>query len=212
MRIGAALLLAALVNLALFTLMSAMVGQGRSRLADSTLVQMVDFVRPDPVEEPEPKRLREPPPPRPKPPPAMQPLPQVELPRPNVLPPRLRAPKVSLDLPLQLDGDPYLGDMLAESGPPVMLARDLTPLVTPPPFYPRTARVRRRQGFVEVEFTVDKEGGVRDIRVIGADPPGLFERAAKRAISRWKFEPHRVEGEAVAVRARQRVEFKLRSQ
>ncbi len=211
MRIGVALLLAALINLALFTLMSAMVGQGRSRLVDSTLVQLVDFVRPEPVEEPEPKRLREPPPPPPEPPPAIQPLPKVKLSQPNALSPRLRAPKVSLDLPLQLGGTPYLGDMLAESGPGVMLARDLTPLVTPPPFYPRTARVRRKQGYVEVEFTVDKEGGVRDIRVIDAAPPGLFERAAKRAIGRWKFEPHRVGGEAVAVRARQRVEFKLRS-
>jgi protein TonB len=211
MRIGVAFLLAALVNLALFALMSAMVSQGRSQLADSTLVQLVDFVRPEPVEEPEPKRLREPPPPPPEPPPAMQPLPKVELPQPNALPPRLRAPKVSLELPLQLDGGPYLGDMLAESGLGVMLARDLTPLITPPPFYPRTARVRRKEGYVEVEFTVDKEGGVRDIRVIAANPPGLFERAAKRAISRWKFEPHRVGGEAMAVRARQRVEFKLRS-
>jgi protein TonB len=211
MRIGVAFLLAALVNLALFALMSAMVSQGRSQLADSTLVQLVDFVRPEPVEEPEPKRLREPPPP-PEPPPVMQPLPKVELPQPNALPPRLRAPKVSLDLPLQLDGGPYLGDMLAESGPGVMLARDLTPLVTPPPFYPRKARVRRKEGYVEVEFTVDKQGGVRDIRVIAANPSGLFERAAKRAIGRWKFEPQRVGGEAVAVRARQRVEFKLRSE
>ena len=210
MRTTAAFLLAALVNLALFALMSAMVSQGRSQLADSTLVQLVDFVRPEPVEEPEPKRLREPPPP-PEPPPVMQPLPKVELPQPSALPPRLRAPKVSLDLPLQLDGGPYLGDMLAESAPGVMLARDLTPLVTPPPFYPRKARVRRKEGYVEVEFTVDKQGGVRDIRVIAANPPGLFERAAKRAIGRWKFEPHRVGGEAVAVRARQRVEFKLRS-
>ena len=210
MRTTAAFLLAALVNLALFALMSAMVSQGRSQLADSTLVQLVDFVRPEPVEEPEPKRLREPPPP-PEPPPVMQPLPKVELPQPSALPPRLRAPKVSLDLPLQLDGGPYLGDMLADSGPGVMLARDLTPLVTPPPFYPRKARVRRKEGYVEVEFTVDKQGGVRDIRVIAANPPGLFERAAKRAIGRWKFEPHRVGGEAVAVRARQRVEFKLRS-
>ena len=211
MRITAAFLLAVLVNLALFALMSAMVSQGRSQLVDSTLVQLVDFVRPAPVEESRPQRLRPPPPPPPEPPPAMRPLPKVELPQPNTLPARLRAPKVSLELPLQLDGGPYLGDMLAESGPDVMLARDLTPLVTPPPFYPRTARARRKEGHVEVEFTVDKEGGVRDIVVIAASPPGLFERAAKRAIGRWKFEPHRVGGEAVAVRARQRVEFKLRS-
>lgn len=207
MRIAGALLLAALVNLALFALMGAMVSQGRSRLADTALVQIVEFVRPKPPEDPAPRHRREPPPP-PQPPPAMQPLPKVELPPPDALPPRLRAPGVSLELPLQLDGGPYLGEMLRD-GPGVMLARDLAPLVTPPPFYPRTARLRRKEGYVELEFTVDREGGVQDIRVTAAEPPGLFEGAARRAIARWKFAPHRVGGEAVAVRARQRVEFKL---
>ncbi len=76
--------------------------------------------------------------------------------------------------------------------------------------YPPTARARRLQGYVEVEFTVNEEGGVQDIEVIGSEPAGAFDRAALRAIRRWKFEPHRVGGKAVAVRARQRVDFKLK--
>ena len=201
---------AALVNLLLFMLMSAMVSQGGSRLADSTWAQVVDFVRPEPVQE-TPKKHPDPPPPPPEPL-AARPLPELKAaPLAKPTPPRLRAPRVSLDLPMQISGGPYLGDILPErTAPSVMLARDLTPLVTPSPLYPPSARARRLEGYVEMEFTVDKEGNVRDIEVIGSEPRGAFERVARRAIRRWKFEPYQVAGQGVAVRARQRVEFKLR--
>lgn len=210
MRIVFAFLAAALINLLLFALMSAMVSHSASRLADSTWVQVVDFIRPKLAREPPPKHR--PPPPPPPEPPAARPLTELKPPPlANPSPQRLPAPKMSLDLPMQIAGVPYLGDMLPEqASPQIVLAKDLTPLVTPPPMYPPTARARRLQGYVEVEFTVNEEGGVEDIVVIGSEPAGAFDRAALRAIRRWKFEPHRVGGKAAAVRARQRVDFKLK--
>jgi protein TonB len=210
MRLGLAFLFAASINLLLFLLMSIMVSQSGSRLADSTWVQVVDFIRPKLAETPPPKHRPLPPPP-PKPP-SVRPLTQLKPPPlANPRAQRLAAPKMSLDLPMQIAGVPYLGDMLPEqASPQIMLAKDLTPLVTQPPLYPPTARARRLQGYVEVEFTVNRAGGVQDIEVIGSEPPGAFDRAALRAIGRWKFEPHRVGGKTVAVRARQRVDFKLK--
>ncbi len=56
------------------------------------------------------------------------------------------------------------------------------------PRYPRNALDRRVAGWVEVDFTVDASGRTRDVRVINADPPGIFENAALAAVNRWRFD------------------------
>lgn len=198
------------VNLLLFSLMSAMVQHSRLRLDATDVVALVDFVRPREQARPPPRRRV--PPPQAPPPARLQALPRPTMPsppKPSAL--RVAAPRVNLQLDLQLDGGPYIGDMLAPPPPAVISARDLTPLVTLPPRYPRSARSRRIEGFVEVEFTVEKDGTVADIHVVNAEPSGVFERSAQRAVRRWKFQAHVVDGEPVAVRARQRMDFKLRS-
>ncbi len=40
-----------------------------------------------------------------------------------------------------------------------------------------------------VEFTIDALGGVKNARIINADPRNVFERAALRAIGKWKYRP-----------------------
>ena len=45
--------------------------------------------------------------------------------------------------------------------------------------------------------------------VIEAEPEGVFDNAAIRAVSRWRFKPRIENGKAVAVRAEQMVTFKL---
>jgi outer membrane biosynthesis protein TonB len=37
----------------------------------------------------------------------------------------------------------------------------------------------------------------------------VFERATTQAVRRWRFQAHRVDGNPVAIRARQRVDFLL---
>ena len=41
------------------------------------------------------------------------------------------------------------------------------------------------------------------------EPEGIFDRAAVRAVSKWKFKPRIVDGQPVAARAEQVVEFRL---
>ena len=207
-RLGLAVALALLINLLLFILMSAMVRNSQTRLDNDPAPTLVDFIRPE-NPEPEPPEHRRPPPQPPKPP-APQPLPRLEAatpPRPSPRP--MPIPAVELDLELQMEGGPYLGDMIAPQAPAFIDARELTALLTRPPRYPAAARARRSQGFVEVEFTVTEEGDTEDISVLRAEPTGVFERAAERAVRRWRFEPHVVDGKPSAVRARQRFDFQL---
>lgn len=63
------------------------------------------------------------------------------------------------------------------------------PLVQVPPQYPVRAMQQRREGRVLVGFTITKAGGVRDARVLAAEPEGLFEDSALKAIVQWRYSP-----------------------
>lgn len=77
------------------------------------------------------------------------------------------------------------------------------------PKYPLAAARNGIEGEVELEFTVLPDGGVADVRVVRAEPRGVFEQEAIRAILRWQFIPKRENGEPMAVRARQVIRFDL---
>ncbi|NLA67430.1 MAG: TonB family protein [Gammaproteobacteria bacterium] len=68
-------------------------------------------------------------------------------------------------------------------------APTLRPLSTPAPTYPVDALRASQSGEVQVEFTVAPDGSVSDARVVRADPPRVFDRAAVAAVRRWRFEP-----------------------
>lgn len=57
------------------------------------------------------------------------------------------------------------------------------------PHYPRRARVRDVEGFVELAFSVNEDGRTYDIEVVEAIPSGIFERESRRALRQWKFAP-----------------------
>ena len=75
------------------------------------------------------------------------------------------------------------------------------------PSYPPRAQRRGMEGFVEVEFVIQRNGSVdgSSIRVTNAQPRRVFEDAAREAIARWQFEPSQQ-----LRRATQRIEFQLR--
>lgn len=72
--------------------------------------------------------------------------------------------------------------------------RDLEALVLTDPVYPPHALRQRIEGWVEVEFTVSEQGATRDVDVVGAEPPGVFEAAATEAVAAWRFRPRIVNG------------------
>ena len=50
---------------------------------------------------------------------------------------------------------------------------------------------------MRIEFTISTNGSVRDAVVVRSEPPGVFDEAALRAISRWRYNPRIENGIAV---------------
>jgi protein TonB len=66
---------------------------------------------------------------------------------------------------------------------------DVVPIVRVNPQYPLRASERGIEGWVAVEFTISKLGTVKNPRVIGSHPSSIFDRAALKAIRKWKYNP-----------------------
>lgn len=77
------------------------------------------------------------------------------------------------------------------------------------PAYPRHALRRGIEGQVELAFTIGVDGRVSDVAVIEARPAGIFDRAATDAIRGWRYTPFTQNGEPMARRATQVLEFRL---
>ncbi|MDY6943683.1 MAG: TonB family protein [Pseudomonadota bacterium] len=90
------------------------------------------------------------------------------------------------------------------------LETNVVPTMHVPPQYPIRARLDRIEGYVDVAFTITKQGRVTDIEVLRAEPPNVFERSALMALRQWRFEPRYRDGRPVEIRAMQRFEFQLR--
>ena len=68
------------------------------------------------------------------------------------------------------------------------------PFLTPAPEYPQRALARGVEGWVLVSFTIATSGAVADPMVVDADPPGVFDAAALRAVMRYRYRPQIVAG------------------
>jgi len=71
--------------------------------------------------------------------------------------------------------------------------RDVIPFVRVAPDYPPRAAARGLEGWVQIQFAVTATGTVRDPVVVAAEPRGIFEDAALKAIARWRYNP-RIDG------------------
>jgi protein TonB len=75
------------------------------------------------------------------------------------------------------------------------------------PQFPDVARQRGIDGWVDMQFLVGMDGGVSDVKVVGAQPAGVFEQAALEALRHWHYQPVVHNGHPVSQRARVRVRF-----
>lgn len=57
------------------------------------------------------------------------------------------------------------------------------------PRYPQEALEKNLEGFVKFEVTISPQGDVTNVRVIKAEPPGVFEQAMIDAVKTWKYCP-----------------------
>lgn len=70
----------------------------------------------------------------------------------------------------------------------------LKKVVAPLPQYPPIQARHTREGWVDVEFTIDKSGYVRDLFVVESVPGGSFSHAAINAMRKHKYAPPLVNG------------------
>jgi protein TonB len=193
------LVLASIVTLALFTLMQALIASGDQTLSEPPEGNVLDFVRvkQEEVVEQKDRKPRKPPQPQEQPPQMEQP--QMDNSSPD-------GGGSGLDFAADVSGDVALdGGLALESGDGEYL-----PIVKVAAVYPRRALQRGIEGFVIVEFTVTKQGSVRDPFVVEANPQGIFEQAAMDAALKFKYKPRVVNGEPTEVAGVQnRITFKI---
>ena len=78
------------------------------------------------------------------------------------------------------------------------------------PRYPSRALSRGREGWVLLEFSIDKIGQAMDPVVIDSDPPGVFDRSAMNAVKKWKYRPMIEDGKpAIRLGVRQLFSYQI---
>lgn len=195
---------AAGVALLLFGVMQGMISSDRVAGEKGTQIRLVDFINVDEEDALRTKQRempKEPEPPKETPPqPKVQVQEQVQ-----TTTPQLNINVPNIDVPFGVGQGPFLGGV----GAGMAAGGDLIPLVRIEPQYPREAARGGIEGSVRVAFTVLEDGSVEDVSVIESNPPRVFDRAAVRAILKWKFKPRIVAGKPVKRRAEQTLNFNL---
>ncbi|NRB23287.1 energy transducer TonB [Shewanella sp.] len=54
-----------------------------------------------------------------------------------------------------------------------------------------------KSGYVQLQYDVDSKGKTENIQVIKSQPEGIFDDAAVRALSKWKYNPKIADGKPV---------------
>ncbi len=93
------------------------------------------------------------------------------------------------------------------AAPSIVAATTLKALRTENPEYPQRALEQLVSGWVEMEFTVARDGSVQDIVVTNSEPRRTFDSAAVAAMRRYRYQPVVRNGEVVAQRAKLRMRF-----
>ncbi|MEE2733182.1 MAG: energy transducer TonB [Pseudomonadota bacterium] len=178
---------ALVITLALYLLMMSLISTARQKLGDDGERYVVDFVR---LKQEEAVKTKDRRPDKP---------PQPEAPPPTTVQPELQAPDMEQSS-LAIAAAPIDKTLDIATGFGLGAADgDLLPIVKVQPIYPRRALSRGIEGYVILEFTVTKNGSVRDPVVIEADPARIFDSAAIKAALKFKYKPRIVDGEPVDV-------------
>ena len=184
-RFAIPLLLAAFVTFGLFYLMQSLIGV-EGELDKSDKIKVVDFVRVKRSEDVK-KKEREPP-------------------KKEKLDDTPPPPDFNMDSSNNLEGGgigistSVAGDMGLDTGGGFSMASadgDAVPMVRVTPTYPERALQRGIEGRVLVEFTITKSGSVKDAKVVAYEPNTIFNKAALKAVSQWKYNPKIVNGKPV---------------
>jgi periplasmic protein TonB len=159
-----------------------------------------------------------------KPPPPKPQREKVERKRPDATPQR-SAPTpslttaisgVSFNLP-QFEAADFSGmaaNLLGNSGREQIFTADAVdarprPISRAEPQFPTKARQRGITGYVKLNILIGTTGAVEKVKVLEAQPQGIFEEPALAAVQAWRFDPPRYQGEAVRMWFQQTLKFEL---
>lgn len=185
------------VTLSLLFIMQLLIATGKTALTKPRDRAQLEFVR---VKRNENLLTEDFAPDKPPPPPEVPPeTPPQEMDRidPNAPTINVAPPSVATDMDI---GGP--GGMNIAEG-------DYLPIVRVAPVYPARALSRGLEGYVDLSFTVTTTGTVAD-PIILFSSSSLFERAATRAVLKFKYKPRVVDGVPVDVPGvKTRITFKI---
>jgi TonB family protein len=91
--------------------------------------------------------------------------------------------------------------------PDVVAASTLKLLRKVDPDYPPRALEQLISGWVEMEFSVARDGSVQNVVITNSEPQRTFDSAALAAMRRYRFSPVIKDGQATTQRARMRMRF-----
>jgi protein TonB len=177
--------------------MQLLIASGKAALSEPRARAQLDFVRVKRNENLNTEDFKpEKPPPPPEVPPETPPQ-EMDFVDPNAPSINIAPPTVSADTNI---GGP--GGMNIAEG-------DYLPIVRVAPVYPARALSRGLEGYVDMSFTVTTTGTVRDPIVLYSTS-SLFERAATRAVLKFKYKPRVVDGIPVDVSGvKTRISFQI---
>jgi protein TonB len=185
-RFVLALSVALVVTFAVALMMQGLISSGGSVLQNNDFGKLVEFVhvqQDDDVQTKD-RQVKKPP------------TPPKEPPKPEMSKPDFNRTNADMDMSgLNIAADLSVDAGLAGSGGD----GDYLPIVKVAPQYPRRAASKGIEGYVVLEFTVSKLGTVIDPKVIEADPPNIFNRAAINAAKKFKYKPKIEDGKAIEV-------------
>ena len=186
LRVGSAFILATAITMGLFFLMQSLIGQD-AKIGETRKNPVIEYVRvkrDTSVQEkerelPDKPKSEEPPPP-----------PELNFSAPDQSTGETMSIAASgVDLGVDMAGGTGIGIASADS--------DVAPLVRVLPVYPARAQERGIEGYVVVEFSIATDGTVKDAFILESQPAKIFDRAALRAIRKWKYKPKVEDGQAV---------------
>lgn len=88
---------------------------------------------------------------------------------------------------------------------------ELEPIKQVAPRYPPEAARSAVSGYVLLSLIVGADGRVREVKVLDASPPGVFEEVSVQSALKSTFTPKRISGEPVETTGTYKIVFRIRS-
>ena len=96
----------------------------------------------------------------------------------------------------------YAAGIVVQEAVPLQYTND-------PPPYPRAARRRGMEGLVEINILVDRQGRVKEQRLHQSSGYNILDRAALKAVKKWRFDPGVKDGKVCEMWVKVPVRFRL---